>query len=63
METPRQKQEKQEDLVGSGIFGTVVRETHSQNDKSSSRVAKKTIDPKGLNDEINQQIEEEIKKR
>ena len=63
METPRQKQEKQEDLVGSGIFGTVVRETHSQNDKSSSRVAKKTINLKKLNNKINQQIEEEIKKK
>ena len=58
METPKQKQD---DIIGSGLFGIVKRETIIQEDKTY-RVAKKILNIKKINDKINKQISEEIKK-
>lgn len=58
METHKQKQD---DIIGSGLFGIVKRETIIQKDKTY-RVAKKILNLKKINDKINKQISEEIKK-
>ena len=57
METPKQKQD---DIIGSGLFGIVKRETIIQKDKTY-RVAKKILNIQKIKDKINKQISEEIK--
>ena len=45
METPK---EKKEDIIGSGLFGKVKRETDNQNKSNSIRVAQKVLNIKKL---------------
>ena len=54
--------QKSTDLIGSGLFGEVKRETVSQNDNKLIRVAKKTLNIKKVSNLINKQVEEYIKK-
>ena len=58
METPNLEQA---DIIGSGLFGIVKRETINQGDKNSIRVARKILNIKKVKNKINQNIDEEIK--
>ena len=58
METPNLEQA---DIIGSGLFGIVKRETINQGDLNSIRVARKILNIKKVNNKINQKVEEEIK--
>ena len=62
METPK---EKKEDIIGSGLFGIVKRETDNQNKSNSIRVAQKVINIKKIDNKINhlQEVIIKIKKR
>ena len=54
--------QKSTDLIGTGLFGEVKRETISQNDKKLIKVAKKTLNIKKESNLTNKQVEEYIKK-
>ena len=62
METPK---EKKEDIIGSGLFGIVKRETDNQNKSNIIRVAQKVINIKEIDNKINhpQEVIVKIKKR
>ena len=59
------RKEKKEDIIGSGLFGIVKRETGNQNKSNSIRVAQKVIDIKKIDNKINhlQEVIIKIKKR